>query len=64
MKELPGATHLAWPISPLHWEAGTRGPVHTAHRQNFNELAEWRGLGTALFTLAGNNDSQTLMNNL
>lgn len=58
-----------WPGPSPHFTGsqepeGQNPQVHTAHRQNFSELAEWRGLGTALFTLAGNNDSQTLMNNL
>lgn len=62
-RELLGGPPLAWPPPHLtrSWEAtGT----DTAHPQSLGELAEWPGLGTGLFILAGNNDSPTLMNNL
>lgn len=44
MNELPSATHLAWPLSPLPWEPGAR-ELLTLHIDNFNERAERWALG-------------------
>lgn len=61
--ELPGAAHWAWPTSSLHWKLGTQG-ANVTQLQHCSGLAGWLGLGIGLFTLAANNDSPTLMNNL
>lgn len=63
VSERPGAARWAWHTSSPHWKLGTQG-ADVTQLQSRGGLAGWLGLGTGLFTLAGNNDSPTLMNNL
>ena len=62
VSELPSATHLTWPHPVTSLDARNQRAL-TSHIYKASE--GWQGgWALPLFTLAGNNDSPTLMNNL